>query len=335
MPFAGVASGSQPSDPACCGPPDAAPDSASAPLAGTLVVRASRRHPSSPAAGAGPVSAAVSGPAADAASPAGVSSCPARPVSKARNPGGVQASAAARPSGVTSPGASARGSNAASIASASSAFLSFDRAAAQASPSVARATSRIRTFGMRIHTSAALHTGFRFAPTTFAKSKSSRATVASTSGRAEGSKASWGLSVRAMHEAKRLRFLRSGSARMSANPSAGGHCSQSSAWTPRSTTSSFSPTLTAANSASPERTDGRSRVTRTAMSRGVVVVAAFEDGPRELEESQVEGGLEVAGELGLDDGGAKAAQIVREPDADARPPSAPPPPGPGAAPGLE
>ena len=51
---------------------------------------------------------------------------------------------------------------------------------------------------------------------------------------------------------------------------------------------------------------------------GVVVVARREHGAAHLEPREVEGGLEVAGELRLDQRGADRAQIVGEPDADAR-----------------
>ena len=50
----------------------------------------------------------------------------------------------------------------------------------------------------------------------------------------------------------------------------------------------------------------------------VVMVAAGEHAPGELEQQQIEGRLEVAGELALDDGRADGPQIVGEADADAR-----------------
>ena len=50
---------------------------------------------------------------------------------------------------------------------------------------------------------------------------------------------------------------------------------------------------------------------------GVVMVAGGEHAPGELEQQQIEGRLEVAGEFALDDGRADGPQIVGEPDADA------------------
>ena len=50
----------------------------------------------------------------------------------------------------------------------------------------------------------------------------------------------------------------------------------------------------------------------------VVMVAVGEHAPGELEQQQIEGRLEVAGELALDDGRADGPQVVGEADADAR-----------------
>ena len=50
----------------------------------------------------------------------------------------------------------------------------------------------------------------------------------------------------------------------------------------------------------------------------VIMVAGGEHAPGELEQQQIEGRLEVAGELALDDGRADGPQIVGESDADAR-----------------
>ena len=48
------------------------------------------------------------------------------------------------------------------------------------------------------------------------------------------------------------------------------------------------------------------------------MVAVGEYAAGELEQQQIEGGIEVAGELALDDGRADGPQIVGEPDTDAR-----------------
>ena len=48
------------------------------------------------------------------------------------------------------------------------------------------------------------------------------------------------------------------------------------------------------------------------------MVAAGEHAPGELEQQQIEGRLEVAGELALDDGRADGPQVVGEADTDAR-----------------
>ena len=50
----------------------------------------------------------------------------------------------------------------------------------------------------------------------------------------------------------------------------------------------------------------------------VIMVAVGEHAPGKLEQQQIEGRLEVAGELALDDGRADGPQVVGEADADAR-----------------
>ena len=122
-----------------------------------------------------------------------------RPVSKAAKPGGTQARAAACISAL-SPSGGSPAAKACSIALARSGFLFFDRADAQAGLNTERAISRIRPLLMRDHSMSAV------GRTCFAKSMSSRATVASSSGRAWGSKASWPFTVRATQAANSACF---------------------------------------------------------------------------------------------------------------------------------
>ena len=122
-----------------------------------------------------------------------------RPVSKAAKPGGTQARAAACISAL-SPSGGSPAAKACSIALARSGFLFFDRADAQAGLNTERAISRIRPLAMRDHSMSAV------GRTCFAKSMSSRATVASSSGRAWGSKASWPFTVRATQAANSACF---------------------------------------------------------------------------------------------------------------------------------
>ena len=50
----------------------------------------------------------------------------------------------------------------------------------------------------------------------------------------------------------------------------------------------------------------------------MVVVTGGEYRAAHLEQHEIEGGVEVLGEMGLDQGGADGPQVVAEPDADAR-----------------
>ena len=160
---------------------------------------------------------AVASPDASAGLSAGATSVAASssasPASNAANPGMIQASAAAC-AVAPMPTGGVPAANASSIAFARSAFLYFDRADAQVVPSVWRATSRMRSFLMRDHSMSAV------GRTWLAKSMSSLATVASSSGRAPCSKASWPFTVRATAAANSFSLSARGSARSAAKQAA-------------------------------------------------------------------------------------------------------------------
>ena len=212
-------------------------------------------------AGAGLASPDASGASAGLSAGAGSSavSSSTPPVSNAANPGMVHASAAAC-AVAPIPTGGVPAANASSIAVARSAFLYFDRAEAQAVPSVWRATSRMRSFLMRDHSMSAV------GRTCFAKSMSSRATVASSSGRAPCSKASWPFTVRATAAANSFSLSARGSARSAAKQAAPSSPSiHSKGWWDQSA-SIASPGLQAAKSSSFVRVVGRSAVSSKAMS---------------------------------------------------------------------
>ena len=207
-------------------------------------------------AGSGLLAGAVPA-ASDSASPA---SATVRPVSNAVNPGGVQASAAACIAALTPTGGSPA-AKAVSIASASAGFLYLDRAEAHARPNTVRAMSRTRALAIRDHSMSAV------GRTWAAKSMSSLATVASSSGRAWGSKASCPFTVRATQAANRACLSDWGSARKAANDSPSSSISSQSKERPERSSSIASPGDQSENSASFIRVGGRSGVCLTAMSR--------------------------------------------------------------------
>ena len=146
----------------------------------------------------------------------------------------------------------------------------------------------------------------------------SRATVASTSGRALGSNASWPFSVRATQDANRVRLSRSGSACSSAKASESDRPAQLSSCADRSISRCFSPTLMVPKASSLTRMAGRFGVSAAPDVECAVMVAVGEYAAGELEQQEIEGRIEVASELALDDGRADGPQVVGESDADAR-----------------
>ena len=181
-------------------------------------------------------------------------------MSNAANPGGTQARAFACIAALTPTGGSLA-AKAASIASASAGFLYFDRADAQARPKTVRAMSRTRALTIRDQYMAAV------GRMCFAKSMSSLAMVASSSGRAWGSKASWPFTVRATQAANSASFSACGSALSAAKDSPPSSISSQSSDRWERSSSMASPGDQAANSASFIRVLGRSGVSLTAMSR--------------------------------------------------------------------
>ena len=199
---------------------------------------------------------------------------------------------------------------ASSIALASAGFLFLARAEAHAGPRVFLAMSRMRPLLMRDHSMSAV------GRTWPAKSMSSRAMVASSSGRAWGSKANWPFTVRATEAANNACLSASGNARSAANDS------------PSSSMASQSQRQVGAV--------GEQRLARAPGAEILVVhahgrpvgglpdrdvermspVATGEHGAAELEQHEIEGGLEVVPEMRLDQCRADRAEIVRKPDPD-------------------
>ena len=103
--------------------------------------------------------------------------------------------------------------------------------------------------------------------TSFAKSMSSRATVASSSGRAWGSKASWPFTVRATQAANSACLSASGNALSAAKDSPSSAISSQSNDRCERSASMASPGDQSAKSSSFMRMLGRSGVSLTAMSR--------------------------------------------------------------------
>ena len=195
----------------------------------------------------------------DSAAPSSPSSM--RPRSKAWKPGGAQVKAAARPSAVTPTGTSPPSAKALSIAAARVAFLSLRWADAHSTPSVSRAMASIRSLRRRDQNSSAV------GRTWAAKSMPSRATVASSSGRAPCSKASWPFTVRAAQAANRLCLPASGKALSAAKASPSSSMASQSNGSDERSASMASPGLIAAKASSLALSGGRSGVSRTAMSR--------------------------------------------------------------------
>ena len=187
----------------------------------------------------------------------------------------------------------------------------FDRAEAQAGLSTERAMSRIRPLLIRDHSRSAV------GRTWLAKSISSRATVTSSSGRAKGSKASCPFTVRATQAANSACFSACESARSAAKDSPSSSISSQSKLRPERSSSMASPGLQEAKSASFMRMVGRSAVSPDGDVERVRLVTVGEDGAAELEQHEVEGGLEVPGELGLHQRCPDRPQIVGKSDADA------------------
>ena len=96
---------------------------------------------------------------------------------------------------------------------------------------------------------------------------SSRATVASSSGRASGSKASWGFTVRATQAANSAFLSATGKARSAAKDSPSSSISSQSSERPDRSARMASPGDQAAKSSSFIRIVGRSAVSRKVMSR--------------------------------------------------------------------
>ena len=193
---------------------------------------------------------------------AGVAASPSStvPVSKAAKPGGTQASAAARPSFGTPRGTASPAAKAVSIAVASAAFLSLRWVCAHSMPRVSRATLSILSLRTRDQKNSAP------GRTCSANSMSSRATVASVSGRAFASKASWPLSVRAT-QAANSRFLSLGASALSAaKDSWRSSISSQSKGSEERSASMASPGLQSPKASSLTRSGGRSGVSRMAMS---------------------------------------------------------------------
>ena len=212
--------------------------------------------------GSSEAGASWDGRSAGGASARGAAASPSStwPVSKAAKPGGTQASAAARPSFETPRGTASPAAKAVPIAVASVAFLSLRWVCAHSMPSVRRATSNIRSLRTRDQNISAP------GRTWSANSMSSRATVASVSGRAFASKASWPFNVRAT-QAANSRFLSLGaSALNAAKDSARSSISSQSKRSKERSASMASPGLDSWKVSSLALSGGRFGVSRTAMS---------------------------------------------------------------------